>query len=163
MSPGFDSRHPPTRRLVSYECVFCHTALPKIPAGHNAPGSDPIFTGDLPEGIDCQRCHGPGGKHVRLMQTAGAKPAEIRASIVNPARLSPKLRMDLCMQCQLEPTSTGIPSLIRRFNRGPFSFKPGEPLSNFCWRSTTHPAPGTTTNSKLWEARRTGCANRSAF
>ena len=32
MSPGFDSRHPQTRRFVSYECVFCHTAIPKIPA-----------------------------------------------------------------------------------------------------------------------------------
>jgi tetratricopeptide (TPR) repeat protein len=131
MSPGFDSRHPPTRRFVSYECTFCHNAIPKIPAGHDAPGSDPIFVGDLPEGIDCQRCHGPGEKHVRLMQTAGPKREAIRASIVNPARLSPKLQMDLCMQCHLEPTSGGIPSLIRRFNRGPFSFVPGEPLSNF--------------------------------
>src|SRR5690348_10054971 len=39
MSPGFDSRHPPTRRFVSYECVFCHTGIPKIPTGHDAPGS----------------------------------------------------------------------------------------------------------------------------
>ena len=147
MSPGFDSRHPPTRRFVSYECVFCHTAIPKIPAGHDAAGSDPTFTGDLPEGIDCQRCHGPGGNHVRLMQTAGPKPEEIRASIVNPARLSPKLQMDLCMQCHLEPTSGGIPSLIRRFNRGPFSFKPGEPLSNFLL-AFDH-APGTGHDDKF--------------
>ena len=35
------------------------------------------------------------------------------------------------MQCHLEPTSTAIPSLIRRFNRGPFSFSAGEPLSAF--------------------------------
>jgi tetratricopeptide (TPR) repeat protein len=122
MSPGFDSRHPATRRLVSYECVFCHNGYPRIPAGHDAPGSEPVFSGDLPEGIDCQRCHGPGGNHVR---------EQTRASIVNPARLSPKLRMDLCMQCHLEPTSTAIPSLIRRFNRGPFSFTAGEPLGAF--------------------------------
>ena len=131
MSPGFDSRHPQTRRLVSYECVFCHNAIPKIPAGNEAPRSDPLFTGDLPEGIDCQRCHGPGGNHVRVVQTAGAKVAEIRASIVNPARLSPNLQMDVCMQCHLEPTSSALPSLIRRFNRGPFSFVPGESLGNF--------------------------------
>jgi len=147
MSPGFDSRHPPTRRFVSYECVFCHTAIPKIPAGHDAPGSDPIFTGDLPEGIDCQRCHGPGGNHVRLMQTAGPKAEDVRASIVNPARLSPKLQMDLCLQCHLEPTSGGIPSLIRRFDRGPFSFKPGEPLSNFLL-AFDH-APGTGHDDKF--------------
>ena len=72
MSPGFDSRHPATRRLVSYECIFCHDGYPRIPAGHDAPGSEPVFSGDLPEGIDCQRCHGPGGSHVRTAQTAGA-------------------------------------------------------------------------------------------
>jgi predicted CXXCH cytochrome family protein len=39
--------------------------------------------------------------------------------------------MDLCMQCHLEPTSTAIPSLVRRFNRGPFSYTAGEPLGGF--------------------------------
>jgi tetratricopeptide (TPR) repeat protein len=131
MSPGFDSRHPATRRLASYECIFCHDGYPRIPIGHDTPGSEPVFSGDLPEGIGCQRCHGPGGRHVDAAQTAGANREMIRASIVNPARLSPKLRMDLCMQCHLEPTSTAIPSLIRRFNRGPFSFTPGEPLGAF--------------------------------
>jgi predicted CXXCH cytochrome family protein len=137
MSPGFDSRHPATRRLISYECVFCHDGYPRIPGGHDAPGSEPVFSGDLPEGgdfpqgIDCQRCHGPGGNHVRTVQTAGANREQVRASIVNPRRLSPKLRMDLCMQCHLEPASTAIPALIRRFNRGPFSFTAGEPLGAF--------------------------------
>jgi hypothetical protein len=37
MSPGFDSRHPITRRLVSYECIFCHDGNPRIPAGHDGP------------------------------------------------------------------------------------------------------------------------------
>jgi hypothetical protein len=131
MSPGFDSLHPATRRLVSYECIFCHNAYPKIPEGNEAPGSEPAFTGDLPEGIDCQRCHGPGARHVATALATGADTAKIRAAIVNPARLSPKLRMDICMQCHLEPTSTAIPALIRRFNRGPFSFTAGEPLADF--------------------------------
>ena len=52
MSPGFDSRHPATRRLVSYECVFCHDGYPRIPAGHDAPGSEPIFSSDI-LGISC--------------------------------------------------------------------------------------------------------------
>lgn len=147
MSPGFDARHPQTRRFVSYECMFCHNAIPKIPVSHDAPGSDPLFTGPLPEGIDCQRCHGPGGKHIRVVQTAGAKAEDVRASIVNPARLSPTLQMDVCMQCHLEPTSSALPSLIRRFNRGPFSFVPGEPLSNFLL-AFDH-APGTGHDDKF--------------
>ena len=141
MSPAFDSRHPLTRRLTSYECIGCHNAYPRIPAGNDSAGSEPVFTGDLPEGIDCQRCHGPGGRHVRTVQTAGATPAQIRASIVNPARLSPKLRMDVCLQCHLEPTSAAFPALVRRFNRGPFSFHPGEPLEDFVL--TFDHAPGT--------------------
>jgi tetratricopeptide (TPR) repeat protein len=131
MSPGFDSRHPATRRLASYECIFCHDGYPRIPAGHDGPGSEPVFSGDLPEGIDCQRCHGPGGSHVAAVQAPGTSLEKIRASIVNPSRLSAKQRMDLCMQCHLEPTSTRFPALIRRFNRAPFSFIAGEPLGNF--------------------------------
>jgi predicted CXXCH cytochrome family protein len=142
MSPGFDARHPATRRFASYECIFCHDAIPRIPAGHEAPGSDPVFVGDLPEGIDCQRCHGPGARHVRIAQTAGAKLDDIRTSIVNPAHLSPARRMDLCMQCHLEPTSGKLPALIRRFNRGPFSFVPGEALSNFLLVFDHAPATG---------------------
>jgi hypothetical protein len=30
MSPGFDSKHPQTRRMVSYECTFCHTGYPQL-------------------------------------------------------------------------------------------------------------------------------------
>ena len=130
MSPGSDSDHPRTRRFVAYKCMSCHNGIPRIPEGNDAPGSDPVFLGDLPEGIDCQRCHGPGGKHVRIAGSAGAKTADIRAAIVNPARLSPRLAMEVCMQCHLETTSGRIPAVIQRFNRGPFSFIPGEPLEN---------------------------------
>jgi len=125
MSPGFGNPHPPTRRFASYGCIFCHDAYPKIPAGHDAPGSDPVFAGDLREGIDCQRCHGDGTNHMRIAHSAAAKPAEIRASILNPRRLTPALQMDVCLQCHLEPTSGDLPALIRRFDRAPFSFTPG--------------------------------------
>jgi len=162
MSPAFDSRHPLTRRLVSYECIFCHDAYPRIPPGYDAPDSEPVFAGDLPEGIDCQRCHGPGGGHVRTVETAGSTREEIRASIVNPARLSPKLRMDICMQCHLEPTSTTIPSLIRRFNRGPFSFRAGEPLEDFVLAFDHAPGTGRDekfeiVNSSAYRLRRSRC------
>ena len=130
MSPGFDSRHPQTRRLVSYGCVFCHDGYPQVPSGSEVPDADPVFTGDLPEGIDCQRCHGPGGQHIRAAQT-GAEFSDISSSIVNPARLGSKLQMELCMQCHLEPTSGRLPALVRRFNRGIFSYVPGQPLEDY--------------------------------
>ncbi len=128
LAPGFDTVHPQTRRYISYECMFCHNAYPPIPAGHERPGADPVFEANLPEGIDCQRCHGPGAAHVRAARSGGAA---VRASIVNPARLSPKLQNDVCMQCHLLPTSDPFPAVIKRFNRGPFSFRAGEPLEDF--------------------------------
>jgi predicted CXXCH cytochrome family protein len=166
MSPGFDSPHPATRRFVSYECIFCHDAIPRIPAGSDQPGSDPRLIGDLPEGIDCQRCHGPGAQHIRTVGPVGVKSEEIRASIVNPARLTAARRMDLCMQCHLEPTSTEFPALIRRFNRGPFSYVPGEPLENFLL-AFDH-APGTghddkfeIVNSSAYRLRKSQCFLKS--
>jgi tetratricopeptide (TPR) repeat protein len=128
MSPGFDSGHPDTRRLVSYACVFCHDAYPQVPSGSDVSGA--AFTGDLPEGIDCQRCHGPGGQHIRAAQ-AGAESSDISSRIVNPARLSSKLQMELCMQCHLEPTTGQFPAIVRRFNRGIFSYIPGQPIEDY--------------------------------
>src|SRR6202050_4205559 len=122
MAPGSDTQHPQIRRFVSYKCMFCHNGSPNIPAANEAPGSDPVFLGELPQGIDCQRCHGPGGEHVR---SAG------RAGMVNPAKLSPERRMEACMQCPLETTSGRIPAVLQRFDRGAFSYIPGQPLVGF--------------------------------
>jgi tetratricopeptide (TPR) repeat protein len=132
MVPGSDTAHPQTRRFISYKCMFCHNGYPGIPAANRAAGSEPVFLGELPAGIDCQRCHGPGGEHVR---TAG------RGSIVNPARLSPERRMEVCMQCHLETTSGRIPAVLQRFDRAAFSYVPGQPLVDFAI-SFDH-APGT--------------------
>ena len=35
------------------------------------------------------------------------------------------------MQCHLEPTSGRLPALVRRFNRGIFSYIPGQPLEDY--------------------------------
>jgi tetratricopeptide (TPR) repeat protein len=121
MNPGYDRPdHPGFRRNVSYDCMFCHNAYPKI----DQAGADPVFPAAMPEGIDCQRCHGPGGRHV-------ANPSDARASIVNPARLSAERQLEVCLQCHLETTSFPLPNSIVRFGRGPFSYRPGEPLADF--------------------------------
>ena len=60
MNPAYDRPdHPGFRRNVTYACVFCHNGIPEIPSGAGEPGSEPVFPAKLPEGIDCQRCHGP--------------------------------------------------------------------------------------------------------
>jgi tetratricopeptide (TPR) repeat protein len=131
MNPGHDRDYALPPRAVAYECMFCHNAYPKIPAGHNEPGSEPLYEGALPEGIGCERCHGDGAEHVRVAQMAGAKVENIRKAIVNPARLSKDGQMEVCMQCHLETTSLQLPHSIVKYGRAPFSYQPGEPLGNF--------------------------------
>lgn len=147
LNPGFDSGDPPFGRKIGYDCMFCHNAYPAIPAGHDDAGSEPLFAPDLPQGIDCQRCHGPGGNHVRAVKQPGAKLSDVRSAIVNPARLGPDRALDICLQCHLETTSGPLPNAIRRYDRGPFSFRPGEPFSAF-QLSFDH-APGTGREGKF--------------
>jgi hypothetical protein len=114
----------PDGRKITYECMFCHNAYPKVPANSDAP----VYLGKLPEGIDCQRCHGPGSQHVRAARTGASFLAN---TIVNPRRLSPDRQMEVCMQCHLQTTSQPLPSSLRRFWREPFSYNPAEPLEDF--------------------------------
>jgi tetratricopeptide (TPR) repeat protein len=116
LNPGFDTPHPPAGRKIGYDCMFCHNAYPAIPSGHNDAGAEPVYEGALPEGIDCQRCHGPGSDHAR----------DPKIALYNP-----KSSMDVCQQCHLETTSFPLPNAIRRYDRAPFSYQPSEPLANF--------------------------------
>jgi predicted CXXCH cytochrome family protein len=132
MNPGYDRPdHEGFRRTITYDCMFCHNAYPATPPGSDQPLAEPLYSGTLPEGIDCQRCHGSGARHIQLARTPGTAPAAIRGAIVNPARLTPRRQMEVCMQCHLETTSFPLPNAIQRYERGPFSYKPGEPLSDF--------------------------------
>ncbi|MGC2659577.1 MAG: tetratricopeptide repeat protein [Bryobacteraceae bacterium] len=143
MNPGYDRpNHDGFRRPITYDCMFCHNGYPRIPAGHDQPFAEPVYTGSLPEGIDCQRCHGPGVKHVQTAKTAGATLQSIRGSIVNPSRLSPKREMEVCEACHLETTSFPLPNAIQRYERAPFSYKPGEPLSAFILNFDQAPGKG---------------------
>jgi tetratricopeptide (TPR) repeat protein len=95
---------------------------------------DAVFPAKLPEGIDCQRCHGPGQAHVQSAQNR-------RGTIVNPAKLSPGREIEVCQQCHLETTSFPLPNSLTRYERGPFSYRPGEPMIDF--KLNFDHAPGT--------------------
>jgi Flp pilus assembly protein TadD len=138
MGPGYDRAFTLPSRAIAYECMFCHNAYPKIPAGQD----EPLYVGELGEGIDCQRCHGPGAAHVRAVRSGSAKPEVIRGSIVNPARLPADRAMEICLQCHLETTSLQLPHSIQRYGRGPFSYRPGEPLGDFMIHFDRDPASG---------------------
>jgi len=132
MSPAYDRPdHSDFRRRISFQCMFCHNGYPAYPAGVQPNESDPTFPEKLPEGIDCQRCHGPGGSHVAAAQQPSADKSKLHSSILNPARLPVDRQMEVCMQCHLESTSFPLPAMLHRFDRGPFSYDPAEPLEKF--------------------------------
>jgi hypothetical protein len=132
MNPGYDRPdHQGFRRNITYACMFCHNGFPAVPSAGAEPETEPVFPGQIPEGIDCQRCHGPGSKHVQAAESPNAKGDDIRNAIVNPARLSPEREMEVCMQCHLETTCFPLPNAIVRYERAPFSYVPGEPLQDF--------------------------------
>ncbi len=131
MNPGYDRPdHPGFRRVISNDCMFCHNGYPEQPEAGFVGGGEALFPGRLPEGIDCQRCHGPGKEHV---DTAVAEMAEeeIRRKIFNPAGLPVDRQLELCMQCHLESTSRSLPYSLVRFSRRPFSYRPWEALGDY--------------------------------
>ena len=166
MNPGYDRPdHEGFRRRITYECVFCHTGYPEVEATAEASGGDPVFSGRVPEGIDCQRCHGPGGSHVAAAQAKAATPETIRSAIVNPARLTSERQLEICMQCHLESTSFRLPYSIRRFERSVFSYRPGEPLADYILHFDH--APGTQRDDKFeiahqaYRLRKSACFEQS--
>ena len=50
--------------------------------------------------------------------------------------------MEVCMQCHLETTSSPLPASIVRYERGPFSYRPGQPLTDFILHFDHAPGTG---------------------
>ena len=145
MNPGYDRPdHMGFRRPISDDCVFCHNAYPQGEPDRVA------------EGIDCQRCHGPGSEHVRTTR---------KSDIVNPARLPLNRQLEVCMQCHLETTSFHLPHSIPRFEKGRFSYRPGEPLGDYVLFYDHAPGSGLDDKFEIagaaYRLRRSACFQKS--
>jgi predicted CXXCH cytochrome family protein len=135
MAPGYDRRdHEGVLRRARRECLFCHNAYADV-AGNARDGywRNQGLPTQLPEGIGCQRCHGPGAEHVRQASSPESDPAAVRLAIIRPTRLDADLSRDVCYQCHMQP-SVAIPG-IRRFGRDIDSFQPGQRLSSYLLRA----------------------------
>jgi tetratricopeptide (TPR) repeat protein len=130
MAPGFEQAdHFGVRRQVRHECMFCHNAYPEVPEGSDQATGLQLFPHELPEGTGCQRCHGPGAQHVRTALGGEQDFQVIRAAIVNPGKLEPKLRDDVCYECHMQPSV--VLTSVLRFHRGVYSFRPGQSLAEY--------------------------------
>lgn len=106
-------------RIISVECMNCHNMYPQF----DFASQNKFIT--VENGIECERCHGPGSIHVQekfeghLVNTKDS----IDYTIVNPAKLPRDLQTELCQRCHMQ----GITVL----NEGKtfFDFKPGMKLN----------------------------------
>ena len=106
MSPGYEgAQHAGFTRKVNDRCFSCHNA----DAGQTA------------RGVTCQRCHGPAISHAG---SAGQ-------TILNPARLAPQQQREVCLQCHLETTNLTLPGALPVYGRDVFSYRAGEPLTDY--------------------------------
>jgi len=114
LAPGYEKTPDPDfTRPVAEGCVFCHAGSALYVSGTDNQYRDPAFPD---EGITCERCHGPTGKHL----------ADPRAgTIVNPAKLEPGARDSICEQCHLMGV-TRVLNPGREFR----DFQPGQRLES---------------------------------
>ncbi len=131
MAPGYDRPdHDDFTRPITRHCMFCHNAYPEFEPGTDRFGMLNQFPAELPQGIGCQRCHGPGSEHIRLSREPNPDPKRVVDSIVNPASLDSQLQDDVCNQCHFQPTSERT-SFVRKLNQPDYSYQPGHPLDDY--------------------------------
>ncbi len=103
MSPGYDHpQHQGFERPVDAGCLVCHCGQIEEVDG----AFSHLKLGEM--AIGCERCHGPGGRHVELRRNLAQSRSNLTAEdpIVNPSKLTRDLQDDLCAQCHLRGDAT---------------------------------------------------------
>lgn len=122
LPPGFEDGHNSRfMRKIGLECMSCHNTYPEFVLG-----SENKFK-SVPEGINCERCHGPGSIHVAQRQTGSRIDTSkyIDYSIVNPAKLSIDAQFDICQRCHLQGNT------VLKEGKSFYDYKPGMKLSDY--------------------------------
>jgi tetratricopeptide (TPR) repeat protein len=121
LPPGFeDGNNSRFNRIIGLECMSCHNGYPNF-----VEGSENKYE-FVKNGIDCERCHGPGSVHVQekssgiLIDTS----KYIDYSIVNPSKLPIDLQFDVCQRCHIQGNA------VVKDGKSFFDFKPGMKLSD---------------------------------
>ncbi|MCB0431167.1 MAG: tetratricopeptide repeat protein [Flavobacteriales bacterium] len=121
LPPGFENgQNSRFDRKIGLECMTCHNGYPEMVFG-----SENKYK-VVKNGIDCERCHGPGSAHVKAKQSGKLVDIskEIDYSIVNPAKLPGDLQIDLCQRCHLQGNAVLNPG------KSFLDFKPGMHLKD---------------------------------
>ncbi|HVA50827.1 MAG TPA: cytochrome c3 family protein [Pirellulales bacterium] len=120
LSPGYSRRHPRFGRRILDHCVICHAGRPNLDPDRDNCFVEPVL---IEAAIGCERCHGPGERHIALHETPGL--AQSDDPIVNPARLDHDRREAVCYQCHLIGKMR-----FARYGRTFDDFRPGDRLDD---------------------------------
>ncbi|HET9696706.1 MAG TPA: cytochrome c3 family protein, partial [Terriglobales bacterium] len=115
MTPAYDNaKEAPMNLPAHVECMNCHASGVQAPepGTANKYAARPFTSG----GISCERCHGDGAEHA----------ASGKGAIVNPAKLAPARRDDVCMECHFEGSVA-----IKQPGKNIYEFKPGQRLEDY--------------------------------
>ncbi len=116
MAPSYaQAKWMPAPLMIDSSCLHCHASAVQPPL----PGSKNRFFGKpfLQAGVGCSACHGDPSQHLAEL---GAGP------IVNPAKLDPKRRDSVCLQCHLEGKVA-----VFRAGTSLSQFRPGDDLAEY--------------------------------
>ena len=122
LCPGYEDNNDHFTREIDRTCVFCHNArMERLPGARNA------YVEPVPNGIDCERCHGPGSLHVARWSRGEIPTEKGDSAIVNPNRLSAELRMQICFQCHLGDSKST--ERVARLGAALEDWRPGQPIT----------------------------------
>lgn len=123
LCPGYEDNNDYFSREIGRTCVFCHNArMNLLPDARNA------YAEPIPHGIDCERCHGPGERHVTRWASGETPTGQGDPAIVNPSRLTAELRMQICFQCHLGDSKAT--ERVARNDMTLEAWRPGQPITN---------------------------------
>lgn len=122
LPPGFENgQNTRFDRLIGHECMSCHNSLPGMVKESINKYSQ------VPHGISCERCHGPGSLHVEEKKSGKFSPVKAGQkdpTIVHPGKLSSELQADICQRCHLQGNA------VLHSGKSWDSFRPGMKLNS---------------------------------
>ncbi|MBT6157672.1 MAG: hypothetical protein HOL01_02715 [Planctomycetaceae bacterium] len=162
LSPGYAAdSHPRFGRRLSDGCLTCHSGLmARDKTGPQRFSATPFIEAS----IGCERCHGPGRKHVEFQNSFKSDLSDSSSTsdpIVNPSQLSSQLQDDICNQCHI----LGIKRVLR-YGRTEYDFRPGDRLIDI-WATFVGGDRGETTSnatpavSQVEQMHLSRCAQKS--
>jgi predicted Zn-dependent protease len=123
LCPGYEQGNEHFSREIMLSCVFCHNGR-MVLAGAKAN----VYEKPIPHGIGCERCHGPGEKHVAFWTDPDSSPSTSGDTIVNPRSLPREQRIQVCFQCHFGDSRTS--ERVHRRGRSLVDFRPGSAMTD---------------------------------